>query len=93
MPIVTEAQTKQARWNINLKNEFMQERNNQTTGSNNPDERADRTHGMQGIDKAPGEEPSQDNVQFQQETQKAKKVDADVTMEQDRPAQQNDPNL
>jgi hypothetical protein len=41
--------------------------------------------GPQGIDKAPGEETSQDNVQFTQESQKGKKVDADLEREEDRP--------
>ena len=45
--------------------------------------------GPQGIDKPPGEETSQDNVQFTQETQKGKKVDADVTQESDRPIDQD----
>ena len=49
-----------------------------------------RTHGPQGIDKAPGEEPSQDNVQFTQETQKGKKVDRDPSQEQDEPLDEQD---
>jgi hypothetical protein len=47
-------------------------------------------HGPQGIDKAPGEEPSEDNVQFTAESQKGKKVDADLTEEQDRPLDNQD---
>jgi hypothetical protein len=46
-------------------------------------------HGPQGVDKAPGEEPSEDNVQFTQETQKGKKVDADPSKESDKPANQS----
>jgi hypothetical protein len=49
--------------------------------NNSPRENSKYTgnsHGMQGIDKAPGEEPATDNVQFTRETQKAKKVDADL---------------
>lgn len=70
----------------------MQERNsesrNRQEGSvNSPDQRG---HGPQGIDKAPGEEASQDNVQFQQESQKGKKVDADLTQPQDRPLKDQD---
>lgn len=61
--------------------------------NNDPGQKVGMGHGMQGMDKAPGEEPSQDNVQFQQETQKGKKVDADLSKEQDRPAEQNDPLL
>ncbi len=46
---------------------------------------ANKGHGPQGIDKAPGEEPSQDNVQFTQQSQKGKKVDRDPAQEQDEP--------
>ena len=42
-------------------------------------------HGPQGIDKAPGEETSQDNVQFTQEAFKGKKVDRDPTDPKDEP--------
>jgi hypothetical protein len=66
----------------------MQERNKEQ-GQDQSNEFANRNHGMQGIDKAPGEEPSEDNVQFQAETQKGKKVDADVTQESDRPIDQD----
>jgi hypothetical protein len=45
-------------------------------------------HGPQGIDKAPGEETSQDNVNFVSETQKGKKVDADLTNKNERPGEQ-----
>jgi hypothetical protein len=61
--------------------------------TNNPDKAAGRQHGMQGIDKAPGEESSEDNVQFQPATQKGKKVDADPTKSQDRPIKQGKPLL
>ena len=47
--------------------------------------------GPQGIDKAPGEETAQDNVQFTQETQKGKKVDADITQDNERPIKQDLP--
>jgi hypothetical protein len=63
----------------------MQDRNEQSPRQGNSDELAGRSHGMQGVDKAPGEETNQDNVQFQQETQKGKKVDADLEREEDRP--------
>ena len=46
-------------------------------------------HGPQGIDKAPGEETSKDNVNFIQETQKGKKVDGDPSKESDKPAKQD----
>ncbi len=45
--------------------------------------------GAQGVDKAPGEEDSEDNVQFSQETQKGKKVDGDPSQETDRPINQS----
>lgn len=47
--------------------------------------------GMQGIDKAPGEEPAQttDNVSW--ETQKGKKVDGDPSKESDQPIEQGKP--
>jgi hypothetical protein len=48
-------------------------------------------HGPQGIDKAPGEETAQDNVNFVAETQKGKQqVDADIDKEQDRPIDKQD---
>ena len=66
----------------------MNDRNNNS--NENLNDLTGKGHGMEGVDKAPGEEPNQDNVQFQQETQKGKKVDADVEMESDRPAEQSD---
>lgn len=54
------------------------------------DRHAGKGHGAQGIDKAPGEEPSQDNVNFSQEAFKGKKVDGDPSKESDRPAEQNE---
>ena len=41
--------------------------------------------GQQGIDKAPGEETTEDNVQFTQETQKGKKVDRDPSHPEEEP--------
>ncbi|TCJ12433.1 hypothetical protein EPD60_14245 [Flaviaesturariibacter flavus] len=62
------------------------ERNNQE-----PNKLRSPGHGPQGIDKAPGEEPAQDNVNFVAETQKGKQqVDADVDREQDRAIDQQD---
>ena len=63
-----------------------EEKNKNTSES----EHANRFKGPQGIDKAPGEEPSEDNVQFVQETQKGKKVDADLSNEGERPIEQED---
>ena len=64
----------------------MQEKNKETSTN----EMANRGHGPQGIDKSPGEETSQDNVQFTQETQKGKKVDRDPSQEKDEPLEQQD---
>ncbi len=47
------------------------------------------SHGMQGVDKAPGEETSNDQVQFTQQTQKGKKVDADPSDEEGQPSDQS----
>lgn len=58
----------------------------ETPGEN---EMASRGHGPQGIDKAPGEETSQDNVQFVQETQKGKKVDRVPGEEGEEPQEQS----
>jgi len=55
-----------------------------------PDKLQTPGHGPQGVDKAPGEETAQDNVQFTQESQKGKKVDADLEQEQDRPLDKQD---
>jgi hypothetical protein len=62
----------------------------QSSDKSNPNEAANRGHGPQGIDKAPGEETPQDIVPFTQETQKGKKVDADPEQESDKPASQQD---
>ena len=49
-----------------------------------------RGQGMQGIDKAPGEEPNNDNVQFTQEAFKGKKVDADLSRDEEKPLDNQD---
>lgn len=69
----------------------MQEHNQKDTGqqAGNKSEPTGRGHGAQGIDKAPGEETPQDNVQFSQEAFKGKKVDADPSQEGDKPAEQD----
>ena len=67
----------------------MQERNQQGQQAGNENELAGRGHGPQGIDKAPGEETAQDNIQFSQEAFKGKKVDADPSKESDKPAEQD----
>ncbi len=48
-----------------------------------------RGKGPQGVDKAPGEETSEENIQFTQQTQKGKKVDGDPSKESDQPSEQN----
>lgn len=62
----------------------------QTSDRNNANEAANRGHGPQGIDKAPGEETAQEPVPFTQESQKGKKVDGDPAEESDQPASQQD---
>ena len=49
-----------------------------------------RGQGMQGIDKAPGEEPNKDNMQFTQEAFKGKKVDADLSRDEEKPLENQD---
>jgi hypothetical protein len=66
----------------------MQEQNNRQQSSNeNPGkEFANKNHGPQGVDKAPGKEPSQDIENVVAQTQKGKnKVDGDPEKENDRP--------
>jgi hypothetical protein len=76
---------------INLKILFMQEKNQNNGEERNKINHIDNPgHGAQGIDKAPGEEPSEDNIQFTSQSQKGKKVDADLTKEQDRPLDKQD---
>ena len=56
-----------------------------------PDQMADKGRGMQGIDKAPGEEPASTTEQFTSQTQKGKnKVDGDPSKESDRPLDRQD---
>jgi hypothetical protein len=71
----------------------MDERKTQESGSGqraNEDNLTGKGKGMQGIDKAPGEEPSQDVEQVTWETQKGKKVDADPEKESDKPVDQEE---
>jgi len=68
----------------------MKNKNDQTS----PDYKNDNNitnngKGPQGVDKAPGEETSEENVQFTQQTQKGKKVDGDPSKESDQPSEQN----
>ena len=48
------------------------------------------SHGQQGVDKAPGEEESEDTLQFEQLTQKGKKNDGDPELEIDQPVDQSE---
>lgn len=69
----------------------MERQHNQEEGRHDRDhqnEHAGTESGQQGVDKAPGEEPATDDVQFTQEAFKGKKVDADPEKEQDRPGSQ-----
>lgn len=65
----------------------MDERNQQ---NERPDDMSSKGHDRQGIDKAPGEETSQDLQNVTQETQRGKnKVDGDPSKESDQPIDQN----
>ena len=67
----------------------MQNRDEQKSNEQDLSKLANSGRGPQGVDKAPGEEPSADTVQFTQETQKGKTVDADQTEENGRPIEQD----
>jgi hypothetical protein len=63
----------------------MQQREN-TSERNTQQEQPGRGHGPQGVDKAPGEETSQDAENVIAQTQKGKnKVDGDPSKESDQP--------
>ncbi len=47
-----------------------------------------KEQGPQGVDKAPGEETSDNPGQFTADTQKGKKVDGDPEQESDKPVRQ-----
>ena len=65
----------------------MSDRNQQ---NNMQDDMTNRGHGPQGIDKAPGEETSENTQNVAQETQKGKnKVDGDPSKESDQPIDQS----
>jgi hypothetical protein len=65
----------------------MQQRNDDTSGrkQERPNSLEQSGRGPQGVDKAPGEETSKENVQFTQESQKGKKVDRDTSRSEDEP--------
>ena len=67
----------------------MNNRNN-SEKPDRPDDDTSKTHGSQGIDKAPGEETSQDLDNMVSNTQKGKnKVDGDPSLPSDRPIETN----
>lgn len=65
----------------------MREQNNRPLSSDKkPENFAGKQHGPQGIDKAPGEETSQDTENVVAQTQKGKgKVDGDPSQQNDQP--------
>lgn len=66
---------------------------NKPSERNSPDEMANKGRGMQGIDKAPGEETAQGTEQFVGQTQKGKnKVDGDPSKQSDQPLEHQDLN-
>lgn len=65
------------------------QQNSQDDKAQQSNNAANRGHGAQGIDKAPGEETPQDEVNFSTEAFKGKKVDADPEQESDKPAPQS----
>jgi hypothetical protein len=77
---------------INLKQAIMTSRKEQSgqEQQNRPNRLETPSHGPQGVDKAPGEEPSQDDVQFMQQALKGKKVDRNPTQEKDEPLDKQD---
>lgn len=62
----------------------------QHSDRNNANEAANRGHGPQGIDKAPGEETPQDIVPFTQESQKGKSDIHPPNESDNEPATQED---
>jgi hypothetical protein len=71
-----------------IEKKAMQQSSERNSGGENPN--ANRGHGPQGVDKAPGEETPQDAVPFTAQSQKGKKIDADPEQESERPASQED---
>jgi hypothetical protein len=65
----------------------MKESNNKTHSTPNKLDTPGR--GPDGVDKAPGEETSRDNINFVAESQKGKKVDGDPSKLSDQPDKQD----
>ncbi len=66
----------------------MNDRNNKhfSSGKNEGEKMSGKSHGAQGVDKAPGEETSGDTENVVVQTQKGKnKVDGDPSQESDQP--------
>lgn len=63
----------------------MQNKDQNKRNKEQSDEYGNRGQGMQGIDKAPGEETNKDNVHFTQDAFRGKKVDRDPSNEEDNP--------
>jgi hypothetical protein len=75
---------------IDLKKNFMSDRNQKNNSDRMQDDMTSKGHGSQGTDKAAGEETAQDISNFVQETQRGKnKVDGDPTQESDQPIDQS----
>ena len=72
---------------IDLKKKVsMQDQNNRQSSDRSSEELANKSHGPQGIDKAPGEETPQDLENVVAQTQKGKnKVDGDPSQKSDQP--------
>jgi len=70
----------------------MSNRNQSTDRNTSPGvDRANKGRGMQGVDKAPGEEPAQSTEKFVTQTQKGKnKVDGDPSKPSDQPIGRQD---
>ena len=69
-----------------LKTAFMNDRNRHRNNNAMQNDLTGKAHGKQGIDKAPGEETSQDTENVIAQTQRGKnKVDGDPSKQSDQP--------
>ena len=67
----------------------MSDRSKEQNKNSSPEYMPDKGKGMQGIDKAPGEEPARDTINVTRDAQKGKtKVDGDPSKESDRSIEQ-----
>jgi hypothetical protein len=68
----------------------MKERDQHNKRNSREDDVTGKGHGSQGVDKAPGEETTQEVENVTQETQRGKnKVDGDPSQESDQPIEQS----